>query len=70
MTGYKRFENVAAAYINASEERRKAALELIPADQRANFLVGVGLYHLLTDDCFFHATCEAMGEQIYNEFNR
>lgn len=67
MTGYEMFEKIAEAYLNADEEQRKAALDLIPEGQRMSFLEGVGLYHLLTDETFFKAACKATCETVCNE---
>lgn len=68
MNGYKRFEAVATAYLEATDEQREAALLLIPETDRKTFLEGVGLFHLLTDDAFFRAAMEAMGQTCYLEF--
>ena len=70
MNGLERFENVARAYLEANDEQRKAALELIPEDERETFLKGVGLFHLLTDEAFYKEACKAVGTQLYKEFNR
>lgn len=67
MTGYEMFEKIAEAYLNANEEQRKVALDLIPEGQRMSFLEGVGLYHLLTDEAFFKAACNATCETVCNE---
>lgn len=70
MTGYERFEKIAEAYLNANEEQRKAALALIPEAERKTFLEGIGLYHLLTDEAFFKAACEACCETVCAEFKK
>lgn len=69
MNGYERFETIAKAYLTATEEQRKAALEMMPEQERKAFLDGVGLYHLLTDEIFYKEVCSAMAKEVYEEMN-
>lgn len=70
MEELKRFEEIAAAYLAASDEQRAAVLALIPEADRETFLAGVGLFHLLTDESFFRETCSVMAETVYKELRK
>lgn len=65
----ERFEVIAWHYLRANEEQRAMILDMIPEKDRETFLMGVGLFHLLTDEAFYQRTCEALAQTVYDEFH-
>lgn len=64
----KKAEDMAEAYLRASNEAREVALALMTEKEREVFLMYVGAYHLMTDERYYNevknAMCEAMLEEV------
>ena len=62
-----RFEIVCELYINGNDEQRRIILNALNEEERKTFLQGAGLYRLLTDERYYNAVRNAVGEQVYAE---
>lgn len=70
MEGYARFEEVCEAYLNADQEHRQHALEILDEGERETFLQGVCLYRMFTRPEYYRELKQAMGELMYQEFTK
>ena len=67
---YKKFEDMCKAYLDADDEHRKAALDLLNEQERKALLCGVAVYRLMTESDRYEAVKNAMATEIYNELRR
>lgn len=70
MEKFERFEVLARAFLNATEEKQNAVLNIMTAEERETFLKAVGAYHLLTDDAFYRTVRETLSEEMYNQYHK
>lgn len=67
---FERFEAVARAFLNATEEEQNAVLNIMTVEEREAFLKAIGAYRLLTDDAFYRTVRETLSEEIYNQYHK
>lgn len=65
-----RFEIMCEKYIDGSERIRNAILSALSPEDQQTFLIGVGLYRLFTDQAYYRAVRDALGEQIWKEMHK
>lgn len=63
----KKAEDMAEAYLKASNKARDAALSLMTEREREVFLMYVGAYHLMIDERFYNEVKDAMCESLLEE---
>lgn len=66
----KKAEDMAEAYLKASNKARDAALSLMTEREREVFLMYVGAYHLMIDERFYNEVKDAMCESLLEEVGR
>jgi hypothetical protein len=62
-----RFEIMCEKYIDGNERIRNTILSALSPEDQQTFLIGVGLYRLFTDQAYYRAVRDALGEQIWKE---
>lgn len=62
-----RFELICERYINGNERDRQIILSFLNDDEKQQFLIGCGLYHMFTDQRYFDIIKQAVGERIYKD---
>ena len=62
-----RFEIMCEKYIEGNERIRNTILSALSPEDQQTFLIGVGLYRLFTDQAYYRAVRDALGEQIWKE---
>lgn len=62
-----RFEIMCERYIYGNERIRQAILSALSPEDQHTFLLGVGLYRLFTDQRYYAAVRDALGEQFWND---
>lgn len=65
-----RFEIMCEKYIEGNERIRNTILSALSPEDQQTFLVGVGLYRLFTDQTYYRAVRDALGEQIWKEMHQ
>lgn len=66
----ERFEEICRLYINSSDAVKNTILSMLDENQKQTFLEGVGLYKMFTQPDFYEAVQNAIGKQLYEEFNK
>ena len=64
-----RFEIMCEEYIDGNERIRNTILSALSPEDQQTFLIGVGLYRLFTDQAYYRAVRDALGEQIWTEMH-
>lgn len=64
-----RFEIMCEKYIEGNERIRNTILSALSPEDQQTFLIGVGLYRLFTDQTYYRAVRDALGEQIWKEMH-
>ena len=64
-----RFEIICEKYISGTEGQKAAILSCFSPEEKRTFLEGVGLYRLFTDQAYYNAVRDAVGERIYKELH-
>jgi predicted GTPase len=62
------YEQICKAFTEGTDEFRAAVLDLLDENDKATFLMAVGLYKLTTNEQFYHDVQNAIGQRAYNEF--
>lgn len=65
-----RFEIMCEKYIDGHERIRNTILSALSPEDQQTFLIGVGLYRLFTDQAYYRAVRDALGEQIWKELHQ
>ena len=65
-----RFEIMCERYIAGNDMIRQTILSDLSSEDQHTFLVGVGLYRLFTDQAYYKAVRDALGEQIWKELHQ
>lgn len=65
-----RFEIMCEKYIEGNERIRNTILSALSPEDQQTFLTGVGLYRLFTDQAYYRAVRDALGEQIWKEMHK
>ncbi len=62
-----RFEIMCEKFIGGNERIRQTILSALSPEDQRTFLVGVGLYRLFSDQMYYKAVRDALGEQIWRD---
>ena len=65
-----RFEIMCEMYIDGNERIRNTILSALSPEDQQTFLIGVGLYRLFTDQAYYRAVRDALGERIWKELHQ
>ena len=65
-----RFEIMCEKYIDGNERIRNTILSALSPEDQQTFLIGVGLYRLFTDQAYYRAVRDALGDQIWKELHQ
>lgn len=64
----ERFEEMCRMYLNGSDDVKETILNFLNDEEKETFLMGVGLYKLLTEPNYYKAVCQTVGEMVYNTY--
>ena len=64
-----RFEIMCEKYISGNDTIRKTILSALSPEDQKSFLTGVGLYRLFSDQIYYKAVRDALGEQLWKEIH-
>ena len=69
-TAMGRFEIICEKYINGNNRTKEIILSFFDEEEKQQFLIGCGLYHMFTDQRYFDSIKKAVGERLYKDLHK
>lgn len=65
-----RFEIICERYINGNDKDREIILSFMNDEEKQQFLIGCGLYHMFTDQRYYEVIKNAVGKRLYEDLHK